>query len=68
MSTTWKIEPCDGPTGIALDRATNRIFSGCSNKSVVVNVATGKVVAELVAGRAAHIDITPFAPARFTGA
>jgi len=25
----------------------------------------GKVVAELVAGRAASIDIAPFAPARF---
>ena len=47
---TWSIEPCDGPTGIAMDRTTNRIFSGCSNKSVVVDAATGKVVAQIADG------------------
>jgi len=47
---TWSIEPCDGPTGIAMDRTTNRIFSGCSNKSVVVDAATGKVVAQIANG------------------
>jgi DNA-binding beta-propeller fold protein YncE len=44
---TWPIEACDGPTGIAYDRASKRIFSGCSNTSVVVNSETGKVVAEI---------------------
>jgi DNA-binding beta-propeller fold protein YncE len=47
---TWSIEPCDGPTGIAMDRATNRIFSGCSKKSVVTDATTGKVVAEIPNG------------------
>jgi hypothetical protein len=47
---TWSIEPCDGPTGIAMDRTTNRIFAGCSNKSVVVDAATGKVVAQITNG------------------
>jgi hypothetical protein len=47
---TWPIEPCDGPTGIAMDRTTNRIFAGCSNKSVVVDAATGKVVAQITNG------------------
>jgi hypothetical protein len=47
---TWKIDPCDGPTGIAMDRAANRIFAGCSKKSVVVDAATGKVVAEIANG------------------
>lgn len=47
---TWKIEPCDGPTGIAMDRTTNRIFAGCDKKSVVINAATGKVVAEIANG------------------
>jgi len=47
---TWSIEPCDGPTGIALDRTTNRIFAGCSKKSVVVDATTGKVVAEIANG------------------
>ncbi len=47
---TWKIDPCDGPTGIAMDRTTNRIMSGCSKKSVVVDAATGKIVAEIANG------------------
>ena len=47
---SWPIAPCDGPTGIAYDKASNRIFSGCSNKSVVLDATTGKVVAEIENG------------------
>lgn len=47
---SWSIEPCDGPTGIAYDKASNRIFSGCSNKSVVVDATSGKVVAKIANG------------------
>ena len=47
---SWPIAPCDGPTGIALDRATMRIFAGCSKTSVVVDVNTGKVVAQISNG------------------
>src|SRR5438874_1386894 len=42
---SWPLEPCDGPTGIAYDRATDRIFSGCGKTSVAVDAHTGKVVA-----------------------
>jgi streptogramin lyase len=47
---TWKIDPCDEPTGIAMDRGANRIFSGCSKTSVVVDANTGKVVAQIKNG------------------
>jgi DNA-binding beta-propeller fold protein YncE len=47
---TWPIAPCDGPTGIAMDRTTNRIFAGCSDTSVVVDATTGKVVAKIANG------------------
>jgi DNA-binding beta-propeller fold protein YncE len=47
---SWPIAPCDGPTGIAMDRSTNRIFSGCSKTSVVVNATSGKVVATIANG------------------
>lgn len=47
---TWPITACDGPTGIAMDRTTNRIFSGCGKKSVVTDAKTGKVVAEIANG------------------
>lgn len=47
---TWPIAPCKGPTGIAMDRATNRIFAGCSDTSVVVDASSGKVVATIPNG------------------
>ena len=48
--TVWDIAPCDGPTGIAYDAPTNRIFAGCGGTSVVVNGTTGKVVAQITNG------------------
>jgi YVTN family beta-propeller protein len=47
---SWPVAPCDGPTGIAYDKTTNRIFAGCSTTSVVVDAATGKVVASIANG------------------
>ena len=48
--SSWPVAPCDGPTGIALDRPSMRIFSGCGKMSVVVNAKTGKVVAHIKNG------------------
>jgi len=47
---SWPLAPCEGPTGIAYDRATSRIFSGCGKTSVVVDPASGKVVATIPNG------------------
>jgi DNA-binding beta-propeller fold protein YncE len=47
---SWPLKPCDGPTGIAYDRAYNRIFSGCGENSVVLNPTSGKVVATIPNG------------------
>src|SRR4051812_29122803 len=33
-TASWSIAPCDGPTGIAYDKATDRIFAGCGKTSV----------------------------------
>src|SRR5580765_7104653 len=49
-TASWPLAPCEGPTGIAYDKATNRIFSGCSGTSVVVDASTGKVVASITNG------------------
>jgi DNA-binding beta-propeller fold protein YncE len=48
---SWPINPCDGPTGAAYDRATDRIFADCSDTSAVVNAKTGKIVALIPNGR-----------------
>jgi len=49
---TWKLGKGEGPAGLAIDRKTNRLFSGCGDSKllVVLNAANGKVVAELPIG------------------
>src|SRR5207245_5891942 len=47
---SWRLGPRERPAGIAYDRATNRIFSGCGKTSVVVDPASGKVVATIANG------------------
>src|SRR5215467_9122481 len=49
-TASWPLAPCEGPTGIAYDTATNRIFSGCSKTSVVLDATSGKVVATIPNG------------------
>jgi YVTN family beta-propeller protein len=49
-TASWPTAPCEGPTGIAYDKATNRIFSGCSTNSIVVDASTGKIVATIKNG------------------
>jgi DNA-binding beta-propeller fold protein YncE len=49
-TASWPLAPCEGPTGIAYDGATNRIFSGCSKTSVVVDASSGKVGATIANG------------------
>jgi YVTN family beta-propeller protein len=61
-TASWPLAPCDGPTGIAYDKATDRIFSGCSGTSVVVNAATGKVVATIKNG--GRVDALGWDPAK----
>ena len=49
-TASWPLVPCEGPTGIAYDKASNRIFSGCNKTSVVVDASTGKIVASITNG------------------
>jgi DNA-binding beta-propeller fold protein YncE len=59
---SWPLAPCEGPTGIAYDRAANRIFSGCGRTSVVVDPATGKIVATIANGEG--VDALGWDPAQ----
>jgi DNA-binding beta-propeller fold protein YncE len=47
---SWPLAPCEGPTGIAYDRSSDRIFAGCGKTSVVLNGTTGKIVATIANG------------------
>ena len=61
-TASWPLAPCEGPTGIAYDKATNRIFSGCSRTSVVLDATTGKVVATIPNGT--RVDALGWDPAK----
>src|SRR3954462_3461730 len=60
-TASWPLAPCEGPTGIAYDKAANRIFSGCNRTSVVVDPDTGKVVASIKNGT--RVDALGWDPA-----
>ena len=50
----WDVPKCDQPTGMAFDAASNRLFVGCKGERPVlsvIDVATGKVVAQPEIGR-----------------
>lgn len=46
----WSIAPADGPTGLALDKTTHRLFAGCDKVLVVLDAVSGKVVDTLTIG------------------
>ncbi|HTY37345.1 MAG TPA: YncE family protein [Bacteroidota bacterium] len=47
----WSIAPGDEPSGLAIDRENNRLFSVCGNKMmVVVDATSGKVVTTIPTG------------------
>jgi len=60
-TASWPLAPCQGPTGIAYDKASDRIFSGCNNTSVVVDPNGGKIVATIKNGT--RVDALGWDPA-----
>ena len=47
----WPIAPGDGPSGLALDNQTHRLFSVCGNKlMVVIDAENGKIITTLPIG------------------
>jgi len=58
----WPLAGCEDPTGLALDRAHQRLFSTCGNgRMVVVDAGTGHAIAELPIGKG--VDGCAFDPA-----
>lgn len=46
----WSIAPAEGPTGLAYDKKTKRLFAGCDKLLVVSDASAGKVIAKLAIG------------------
>jgi len=62
VKSRWKLEGCEEPTGLAIDRKHRRLFAGCggNKKMAVVNADSGKMVATLPIGEGC--DATNFDP------
>jgi len=61
VEKTWPIAPGESPSGLAIDRKTNRLFAGCDNKMMIVlDAETGKVVSTPAIGEGC--DGTNFDP------
>jgi YVTN family beta-propeller protein len=59
VENVWPLAPGEEPTGLALDKETQRLFSACNNKLlVIVNAQTGKVVTTVPIGE--HVDGAAF--------
>lgn len=46
----WSISPAEGPTGLAFDARTRRLFAGCDKMLVVVDADNGAIVDKLPIG------------------
>ncbi|MGA9356355.1 MAG: YncE family protein [Terriglobales bacterium] len=64
VKSRWKLEGCEEPTGLSIDRHNNRLFAGCSGskKMAIVNADNGKMVATPAIGEGC--DATSFDPDR----
>ncbi|MGF7230526.1 YncE family protein [Arachidicoccus sp.] len=48
----WPLSPGEGPSGLAFDKETKRLFAGCDNQLLVVmNANNGKIITTLPIGR-----------------
>lgn len=50
VEQTWSIAPGEGPSGLALDNETHRLFSATDKLMVVLDAETGKVITTLPTG------------------
>jgi hypothetical protein len=47
----WSLAPCESPSGLAIDRAHHRLFSGCHNQKMAISDAdAGKVITTVPIG------------------
>jgi DNA-binding beta-propeller fold protein YncE len=62
VTRTWSLAPGEEPSGLAIDRASGRLFSACANKLMVVSdITAGKVMATVPIG--AGVDGAAYDPA-----
>lgn len=50
IDANWPLQKGEGPSGLAIDLKTQRLFAGCENMLVVMDAGNGKVIAGLPIG------------------
>jgi YVTN family beta-propeller protein len=50
VKNRWTLSPSGGPTGLAIDVKTGRIFSGCDKTLVIMDAGNGKVIDRVTIG------------------
>lgn len=50
IEARWSLAPAEGPTGLAMDTKTKRLFVGCDKLLVVLDAVSGKIVDTLTIG------------------
>ena len=61
VTREWSLAPCQSPTGLAIDRAHHRLFSGCRNQVMAISDAdAGKLITTVPIG--AGVDGCAFDP------
>jgi YVTN family beta-propeller protein len=50
VTNRWSLSPAEGPTGLAYDPISKRLFAGCEKVLVILNASNGKVVRQLPIG------------------
>jgi len=62
IENRWPLNPCEEPSGLAIDAAHGRLFVGCHNQMMaVVDAQSGKLIATLPIGKG--VDACRFDPA-----
>jgi YVTN family beta-propeller protein len=46
----WSIAPGDGPTGLAFDKTTKRLFAGCEKLLMVIDATNGNIIDKITIG------------------
>jgi len=46
----WSLGPGEGPTGLAYDKTTKRLFAGCEKLLMVMNAENGSIVGKITIG------------------
>jgi YVTN family beta-propeller protein len=50
VENQWSILPGEGPTGLAFDKKTKRLFAGCDKLLIVLDAANGKIIDKITIG------------------